>query len=131
MNDIYKRLLQIVEYKGFKSVNDFAKSGLNYASSEKLNRLKKENTTPSFEIISDITNRFEDININWFVSGRGEMTIIQSSLNEPAPSYGHDQVDRLLQTKDKLIGVLENDITELRKDKEFFRDLLKSKIINH
>ncbi len=73
MNVFYKRISQISEYKGFNSVNKFALDGLNYASSEKINRLKKENASPSIEIIIDITNKFEEINPEWLLTGSGEM----------------------------------------------------------
>jgi hypothetical protein len=58
----FQRLLKLSEYKGFNSLNKFAIEGLNYSSSEKLNRLKKENTNPSVDILLDISNKFEDIN---------------------------------------------------------------------
>ncbi len=73
MNNFYNRLSQLSENKGFKSINKFALDGLNYSSSEKLNRLKKENTNPSVEILLDISNKFEDVNIDWLLTGKGEM----------------------------------------------------------
>ena len=132
MNNIYSRLLQIVEYKGFKSINDFAKNGLGYSSSEKLNRLKKENTSPGFDIIQDITNKFEDINMNWFVSGKGEMLYNKDALpqvSEPSASYGHVTVANIIEAKDEVIETLKRQNDDLRTDKEFYRDLLKSKFI--
>ena len=86
MTEIYNRVLQISEYKGFKSVNEFAVKGLGYNSSERLNRLKKENTTPSFDITQDISNKFEDINMNWFLTGKGQMTTTLT-LSEPPAAY--------------------------------------------
>jgi hypothetical protein len=69
----FERILQIANYYGIKSINIFAKKYLGYDSSEKINRLKKENTSPSFEILNDISNKFENINPGWLLTGNGEM----------------------------------------------------------
>ena len=58
MQTFFKRLLQIVEFQGFKNINDFALNGLKYESSSKLNRLKDEKNKPSVEILLDIANYF-------------------------------------------------------------------------
>ena len=73
MQTFYKRLLQLIDYKGFKNLNDFALNGLKYDSSSKLSRLKDENKKPSFEILEDIANKFVDLNLRWFLLGKGEM----------------------------------------------------------
>ena len=130
MNDIFTRLMQIIDYKGFKSVNEFAIKGLNYDSAEKLNRLKKENAKPGFEILSDITNKFADINLNWFVSGEGEMVLGMPNASEPKALYHTStNTNEIVQVKNEMIDLLKQQNDELRTDKEFFRDLLKSKII--
>jgi hypothetical protein len=69
----FKRILPIIEFHNIKSVNSFAKDYLNYESSEKINRLKDENKKPSFEILDDISNKFESIDMNWLITGKGEM----------------------------------------------------------
>lgn len=73
MQTFYKRLIQLVDIKGFKNLNDFALNGLKYDSSSKLSRLKDDNKKPSFEIIEDIANKFEDLNLRWFLLGKGEI----------------------------------------------------------
>lgn len=75
MQTFFKRLLLIVENQGFKSLNDFALNGLKYESSSKLNRLKDEKNKPSIEILLDITNKFQTINLNWLITGKGEMLL--------------------------------------------------------
>lgn len=72
-SNFFERIMQIIDYYDIKSINNFALNWLNYASSEKINRLKKENTSPSYEIIIDITNKFEEINPEWLLTGKGEM----------------------------------------------------------
>jgi transcriptional regulator with XRE-family HTH domain len=49
-------------------------------------------------------------------------------LSEPATIYETSK-NTLLETKDKMIDLLERENKDLREDKEFFRDLLKSKFI--
>jgi hypothetical protein len=70
--NIFERITLIGSNKGFKSINDFAINGLGYRSSEKINRLKDPSKQPSFEIIRDISNKFEDISVRWLVTGIGE-----------------------------------------------------------
>lgn len=69
----FERIEEIISFYGIKNVNDFALNHLGYKSSEKINRLKKEGTNPSFEILSDISNKFEDVNVEWLLTGKGAM----------------------------------------------------------
>lgn len=69
----FDRILQIIEYKGIKSVNEFAIEHLKYNAPQKINRLKQEGNNPSYEIITDIVNKFEDISAEWLLTGKGEM----------------------------------------------------------
>lgn len=72
-SNFFERLEQIIDYYGVKNVNDFAINYLGYKSSQKINRLKEENTSPSFEILNDITNKFENLNPGWLLTGKGKM----------------------------------------------------------
>jgi phage repressor protein C with HTH and peptisase S24 domain len=86
----FDRILQIIEFKGINSVNEFAINYLKYDAPQKINRLKKEGANPSYEIILDIVNKFEDINPQWLLTGEGEMTKNSQLelLNDPEPAYG-------------------------------------------
>lgn len=79
-SNIFERIQSISDSKGFKSINDFALNGLNYSSSEKINRLKKTGKKPSYDILEDITNKFEDVDANWLLTGRGDMFREKSKL---------------------------------------------------
>jgi len=61
------------EFKGIRSPRDFAKKGLGWQSSEKINRLKDANKKPSVDILLEISNKFENINSEWLLTGKGEM----------------------------------------------------------
>lgn len=80
--NFFERVEAIISYYKISSVNDFALNYLNYKSSEKINRLKKEGTNPSFEILTDISNKFVEINIEWLLTGKGEMLKNKYSFNE-------------------------------------------------
>ena len=143
MKTFFNRLTQIIEYQGFKSLNDFALNGLNYDSSSKLNRLKDENKSPSFEILIDISNKFQTINIHWLVTGNGKMVlnneeIATNILQEPKEIYNknissiNDNYSLLQQNnsiKDELIGLLkeklsitEKKLVECQKQKNILQD---------
>lgn len=71
--NFFEKIEEIIAFYKIKNVSDFAINYLGYKSSEKINRLKKEGTSPSFEILSDISNKFEDINVEWLLTGKGKM----------------------------------------------------------
>lgn len=73
MTSFFERIMHIAEIQGYKNPNDFAKNGLGWASPEKINRLKDENKMPSVEILLEISNKFEKINAEWLLTGRGSM----------------------------------------------------------
>ena len=69
----FERILQILDYYGIKSINSLAIERFKYDSSEKINRLKTPGTSPSFQILCDFANEFEEIDMRWFLTGVGEM----------------------------------------------------------
>lgn len=73
MTNFFDRFLQIADYKGYKNPSDFAKNGLGWTSSEKINRLKDNSKKPSVDILIEISNKFDDINPEWLLLGKGEM----------------------------------------------------------
>lgn len=73
MTNFFERIMQIADYNGYKNPNDFAKNGLGWTSPEKINRLKDGIKMPSVEILLEISNKFENINSEWLLLGKGEM----------------------------------------------------------
>lgn len=118
MNNFYIRLSKLSENKGFKSINKFALDGLNYSASEKLNRLKKENTNPSVEILLDISNKFEDANIDWLLTGKGEMLCNSENLQNNNELQKENEVlkQENSELKSKLVACQEEIIILLRGD---------------
>jgi hypothetical protein len=69
----FERISQVIDYYKIKNVKSFACDYLGYNSSQKINRLKEKNTSPSYEILNDISNKFENINPEWLLTGKGKM----------------------------------------------------------
>lgn len=72
MEPIVTRIEQILKVNGL-NYSQLAEA-LGYTSPEKISRLfRVENAKPSYDIIADIANKFADLNIEWFITGKGEM----------------------------------------------------------
>lgn len=112
---IFERILQIIEFYNIKSVNSFAKDYLKYDSSEKINRLKDGTKRPSFEILEDITNNFEDIDANWLLSGKGNM------LKSNVQVYESKEIS----ISDESLGVNQNYKTFIRAIEVFKNQMVK------
>lgn len=89
-SNFFEKILQVIDYYGIKNVSEMADL-LGYSSSEKLNRLKKEGANPSVDILRDISNKFDKINTDWLLTGKGEMlrenNIEISHVSEPSQKY--------------------------------------------
>lgn len=104
----FERIKKIIDYYGIKSINSFAKDYLSYKSSEKINRLKGENALPSYEILHDISMKFEEINPDWLLTGRGEM--LRKATPNAADSEKKDKVCEKCAEKDKTIEAMQTTI---------------------
>lgn len=72
ISSIALRIGKFIAYQQI-SRREFA-SRLGYTSSEKINRLfRKDGAKPGFDIVADIANKFVNLNVDWLVTGRGEM----------------------------------------------------------
>lgn len=126
MTNFFDRIMQFADYKGFKNPSEFAKKGLGWTSSEKINRLKKENNKPSVDILIEISNKFEDINLGWLLTGKGEMlkTSTQSIVQNGNANVnnGHNvsgQGNVIKQTNNELMEIIrEKDRQIAEKDKQ-------------
>ncbi len=72
MTDLVVRLKMYLDFKGIGIID--LSVILKYNSPQKLYRLfNTDNANPSCQIIEDISNKFEDINLNWLFTGKGNM----------------------------------------------------------
>lgn len=98
MSTFFERLMQLANYQGIKNPNELA-DALGYKSPEKLYRLQRDNNaSPSFAILTDISNLFENADIRWLVTGRGNTNMyvntppdkeVFSSANDTKETYTH------------------------------------------
>lgn len=117
----FERIMQIINYYGIKNVNAFSKAYLGYNSPEKINRLKKEENKPSFDILVDIANKFDEINLDWLITGKGKMLKLSEKdktflASEEAAVYRkgkeeitflRDQIKKLQQENADLIKIIQ------------------------
>jgi hypothetical protein len=103
----FERILQLIDFYDIKNINIFAKNYLGYASSEKINRLKRENTNPSYDIIVDIANKFEQVSVDWLLTGKGDMLRGDSNVDVRQSETVNDTIliDRITQQAEQ-IGIL-------------------------
>lgn len=74
MSNIFERIMQIAGNHGYKNANELAKA-LGYKSPEKLYRLERNpDAKPSVDILEDISNLFENANLNWILTGKTAYT---------------------------------------------------------
>ncbi len=129
MISFFERIMQVADFKGYKNPNDFAKNGLNWSSSEKINRLKDEKKNPSIDMIVEISNKFEDINIKWLLTGKGNM-LENGGVDEAEVTFLKEK-NILLQKNSKLLEEkverLEEELTALKK-RILFTEETKSKV---
>ena len=116
-----------MRYLKVSKIEVFARM-LGYERGTKLGRLIKVDRktgkmgNPSYEIVRDIANKFEEINPEWLLTGKGEMLKSgegPSLLNENTPKYGgelkkewisKDVFDIVIKSKDEQIKTLEEQL---------------------
>ncbi|MBZ4188519.1 hypothetical protein [Niabella beijingensis] len=118
----FERLEAFSIAEGFKSINDFAINGLKYKSSQKLNRLRSGKGKPSLEIIEDIKNRFENADLNWLISNKGEKHLVGIDLvlhdvpapDEAAPCKECELRDAIIASQKQTIKALQGQADTLQ-----------------
>lgn len=101
----FDRLKQVMDYKGIESVNQLAINRLGYKSAEKINRLKRKGTNPSYDIIVDIATHFEDISILWLLTGNGNMFVTEEKTT--IKQDNNAKLDYLIKQNQKLLEYFE------------------------
>ena len=71
LNKFFNRLEELAKLKGFSGIPELSKA-LGYHSPEKLYRLgRKKDAKPSVDILIDLSNKFDSLNLKWFLTGKG------------------------------------------------------------
>lgn len=116
--NFFERLLQLSKSQGVDNVKDLAKK-LGYASGEKIYRLKRdESAHPSVDMLLDISNTFENVDLNWLLTGQGKKQL--DLVNEPTEVYQRAEHEIIELQKFK-IQTLEVKLKECQ-EQLFFKD---------
>jgi len=121
ISNIKDRVIQFIDYKGFKREDFFNEMGLSYSNFKGPQKKSALNS----DSIDKILSKYPEININWLVLGVGPMTKTynlenkqtETTVQESSPVYHNDAV------KDERIRSLEREIELLRE----MVDILKAK----
>lgn len=83
MSNFFERLMHVARNHGINNPNELAEA-LQYKSPEKLYRLSRDkNANPSFSILHDISNLFEDCDMRWMITGHYTKNIGSEKANTP------------------------------------------------
>lgn len=81
--NFFERLHVICEINGIKNMQELARK-LGYTSAEKLYRLERDpNNKPSFQMLIDLSNLFEDLDMNWVLTGVGDYKNSKHAIEVP------------------------------------------------
>lgn len=102
INQRFELLLKALNH----NPNSFAVA-LEYPSNTKIQRLTKEPNKPSIDILNDISNKFDNVNIDWIVTGKGEM--FKSKAADP------DALKKCEDEKNRLVSVVLDQTDEIKR----------------
>jgi len=89
MTSIKDRILQIADLKEDSKAKFFENIGASYSNF----RGKSKKSSPSADILVDISSFYPDVNTDWLLTGIGEMTNNSSDLvEEPASDYINNKI---------------------------------------
>lgn len=113
--NIKDRILQIAENKGIAKEKFFEILGFSYGNFKGKSKI----SAPSTDIIVEISSKFPDINIEWLITGNGN--ILKTELTTDENDKDVKYLKELLEEKSKRIESLEKNI-KLLEDKCNFQE---------
>lgn len=124
MSTFYERLMQVTGYEGIKNpkqLGDF----LGYNSAEKLYRLERDqNAKPSFEVLLDISKKFDNIDMNWLISGEYKAIHENQKAGEEAETYHRITFEEIIA--EKVADKIEPMLNQVRKSLEYMNVKLEN-----
>ncbi|MFW5886316.1 MAG: hypothetical protein ACOCUL_01030 [Bacteroidota bacterium] len=123
-NNFKQRFMQLLNYLNLRP-SQFA-GVLGYKSPEKINRLLRAKSErgcyPGFEILRDIANTFVYINMNWLLTGKGDMLV---NFEKEKKYKAEDKISEKYVPKQKYINVLEENL-DLNKELRLLQNKLNN-----
>ena len=115
---IKERIIHFIESQGIKKKDFFDKIGITSANF----RGKAQNTPLNSTTIENIFTHYPSINLHWLITGKGDMIINGNykkiAIDEPVSN------NEIIVAQKKTINVLENQVEDLRQDKEFLKNVI-------
>lgn len=114
LSPVVHRLQQLMDAEELDATG-LAKA-LGYASAEKLYRLfRVAGAKPSVDILEDISNKFDNWNMHWVLTGKGNKYLAAkkagqsrpSAASEPDPGYGGPGIEDSLVNLEKRLTEVE------------------------
>lgn len=108
--DINDRLLNFIKESGL-NVNTFSLIiGVNPAVIH--NIVKGRRTNPSYEVLKKIGLSFDNIDLNWLITGESKKQLL---LEEPKERYSILSVDKKMEQLQKMVSQMANEMKALKK----------------
>lgn len=114
-SNFFERLDTLCQLKSIAGIPELAKK-MGYSSPEKLYRLKRtkpnssELNNPSFDILVDLANMFEDLNMRWLITGRGEVLLKDKAIQPIKTHFGENS---LFLNEDEVPYITKSDVSKI------------------
>ena len=114
LSPIVQRLQQLMDAESLDTT--VLAKALGYASAEKLYRLfRVAGAKPSVDILEDISNKFDNWNMHWVLTGKGTKYLAAqrkaqsgpSTAKEPDPGYGDTGIEAYLVNFERRLSEVE------------------------
>lgn len=107
-----KRLKQIIEYYGITPHKFSQKIGLSEGT---IRKILSANTSIKSENLEKLAQTFTEINLDWLITGRGEMLFSEHTTKDDHTSASPDALQMIADLA-RENGQLQAEITELKKE---------------
>lgn len=127
MSSIGKRLR---EYLHIRKLTQEEFSQLTGISKQTTNNIAQDKTAPSGDVLVKISKEYKDINLNWLISGEGEMFKFKEGTGTPISSdfnsFSKENLISLLHEKNKLVQAKEEIVETLKETIAYQRMLINN-----
>jgi hypothetical protein len=105
------------------NTNEFAQS-LGYAKASVMYNILNGKSFPSFDTIEKIKTKYPRVDINWLITGKGNMFYDTISVNEEISQNRENENTISSAFYERLLADRDEKIKELKEDKEFLKGIV-------